>query len=193
VDRLESCTRRGSWHFCYLALRASKPKSPKYPKELKTLGDHIRKRRLDIGLLQKQVAAQVGVDTTTVFNWESNATSPQIHVLPQVIRFLGYNPLPAPESLAGRLVLTRKLLMGLTQQEMAKRLRIDPTTLGRIERGEESEGVCQNAEKARRLHTVIIRFLIYNPCWLQSRYLKVFRRSADSRVFPQRRSPKAGL
>jgi transcriptional regulator with XRE-family HTH domain len=117
-----------------LALRSPKPKSPKYPKQLKTLGDHIRKRRLNLGLLQKQVAAQIGVDETTIYNWESNATSPQIHVLPQVMRFLSYNPLPAPESLAGRLLLTRKAL-GPTQKEMAERLGIDATTLARLERG----------------------------------------------------------
>jgi transcriptional regulator with XRE-family HTH domain len=47
-----------------------------YPKELRTLGDHLRKRRLDLGLLQRQVAEQLGVDKTTVYNWESHRTAP---------------------------------------------------------------------------------------------------------------------
>ncbi len=145
-----------------MTLKAPKPKPPKYPKELKTLGDHIRKRRLDLGLFQKQVAQQIGVSEATIWNWECHESSPQIHVLPQVIRFLGYNPLPASESLAGRLLLTRKGL-GITQKEMAKRLGIDPTTLARLERGGGSENFIQDAEEARRLHIVIIRFLGYKP------------------------------
>ena len=97
------------------------------------LGDHIRKRRLDLGLFQKQVAEQIGVDETTVNHWERNATSPQIHVLPQVIKFLGYNPAPIPQSDSERLVTARKA-KGLTQKEMAKRLSVDPATLARWEK-----------------------------------------------------------
>jgi transcriptional regulator with XRE-family HTH domain len=118
-----------------VALKAPKPKSPKYPKQLKTLGDHIRKRRLDLGLFQKQVAEQIGVSEATIWNWECHESSPQIHVLPQVIRFLGYNPFPQPESLAEKLVMSRKALE-VTQKETAKRLGIDPTTLARQERGQ---------------------------------------------------------
>lgn len=67
-------------------------------KELKTLGDHIRKRRLELGF-QKDAAKQIGVDEATIFNWESNETTPTIRHIPRVIEFLGYNPLPPPESL----------------------------------------------------------------------------------------------
>ena len=111
-----------------------KPRSPKYSKELKTLGDHIRKRRLDLGLLQRQVAQLIGVSEATIWNWERHESSPQIHVLPRVIKFLGYDPFPPSESLAEKLVMSRKAI-GITQREMANRLGIDPTTLGRLERG----------------------------------------------------------
>jgi transcriptional regulator with XRE-family HTH domain len=80
-----------------LTPKASKPKSPKYPKELKTLGDHIRKRRLDLGLFQRQVAEQIGVDETTIWNWECHKSSPQVHNISAVVRYLGYDPLPVPE------------------------------------------------------------------------------------------------
>ena len=43
--------------FCHAELRASKPNSVRYPKQINTLGDHIRAHRLDHKLLQKQVAA----------------------------------------------------------------------------------------------------------------------------------------
>ena len=41
-----------------ITLRGEKAPSLTYPKELKSLGDHIRKRRLDLGLTQDEVAAQ---------------------------------------------------------------------------------------------------------------------------------------
>ena len=83
--------------FCYLTLKAPKPKSSKYPKEFKQLGDHIRKCRLDLGLFQKQVAECIGVDEATIYHWECNETNPPNRHIPQIIRFLEYNPLPQPE------------------------------------------------------------------------------------------------
>src|SRR3990167_3741304 len=38
--------------------------------EPKTLGEHIKRRRLELGLEQKDVAKQLGVTTDTVLNWE---------------------------------------------------------------------------------------------------------------------------
>jgi transcriptional regulator with XRE-family HTH domain len=99
-----------------------------------TLGDHIRKCRLDLGLFQKQVAEQIGVDTTTIWNWECHKSSPQMHQLPEIIRFLGYNPLPPWKSFPERLLLARRAL-GLTQKIMAGKLGVDPTTIRHCERG----------------------------------------------------------
>ena len=59
----------------------------------------MRKHRLDLQLLQKQVADQIGVDELTVTNWERNATVPAIRHIPAIIRFLGYDPLPSSNSL----------------------------------------------------------------------------------------------
>ena len=73
------------------------------PTRLKTIGDHIRKRRLGLKMLQKDVAEQLGVDETSVFNWEANAAVPEIRYMPAIIRFLGYNPLPAASTLAEQL------------------------------------------------------------------------------------------
>jgi len=38
----------------------------------------MRKRRLDLGLFQNDAAVTIGVDTTTVYNWENNRTGPTI-------------------------------------------------------------------------------------------------------------------
>jgi transcriptional regulator with XRE-family HTH domain len=100
-----------------------------------TVGDHIRKRRLGLKLLQREVAEQIGVDTTSVFNWEGNRSSPEIRYMPAIIRFLGYDPQPAVNTLGEQLVRQRTSL-GLSQKEAAERIGVDPSTLAKWERGE---------------------------------------------------------
>ena len=106
-----------------------------------TVGDHLRKRRLGLKMLQKDVAEQLGVDKTSVFNWEANTAVPEIRYMPAIIRFLGYNPLPAASTLAEQLVRQRTS-MGLSQKESAERLGVDPSTLAKWEQGKrEPQGV----------------------------------------------------
>jgi transcriptional regulator with XRE-family HTH domain len=84
-----------------LTLTTSKPKDSEYPKELKTVGDHLRKRRLDLGLLQREVGQRIGVCCSTVWNWEKGGREPEINHLPAVIAFLGYELLQGvPSDLA---------------------------------------------------------------------------------------------
>jgi transcriptional regulator with XRE-family HTH domain len=73
-------------------LNGKKPKDKAYPREVKTIGDAIRKRRLDLGLLQRDVAKIVGCDETSVLNWEKGHTTPGATYIPGVLNFLGHNP-----------------------------------------------------------------------------------------------------
>jgi transcriptional regulator with XRE-family HTH domain len=100
-----------------------------------TVGDHIRKRRLALKMLQKDVAEQIGVNKTSVFNWEANTSAPEIRYMPAIIDFLGYDPLRAAKSWGERLVRHRTTL-GMTQKEAARRLGVDQGTLAKWERGE---------------------------------------------------------
>jgi len=103
---------------------------------LKTLGDHLRKKRLDLKLLQKEVAEKIGTSETSVFHWENNHTTPFVAFMPRIIEFLGYVPnLISSNSLGGKIIVYRKI-HGLTQKELASQLGVDPSTLGRWERGE---------------------------------------------------------
>lgn len=120
--------------FCHTILKAPKPTPPSYPKTLKSLGDHIRKRRLDLGLLQEQVARQIGVDATTIHNWERHRNSPHLPAIPKIIEFLGYAPCHTAKTLPEKVKSCRRLL-GLTQKQMAKMIGIDPGTLAKFERG----------------------------------------------------------
>jgi site-specific DNA recombinase len=100
-----------------------------------TVGDHLRRRRLGLKMLQREVAEQLGVCEPSICNWEANTSAPEIRHLPGIIRLLGYNPLPVANTLAERLVRQRTSL-GLSQKQSAERLGVDPSTLARWERGE---------------------------------------------------------
>lgn len=75
---------------------------PAYPRDLRTLGDHLRR------LLQKDVAAHLGVDKGSIYNWELNRTAPALRFIPGVVQFLGYLPFPLNGSLPERLRAYRR-------------------------------------------------------------------------------------
>ena len=119
--------------FCKIELKAARPLSPDYPKTLNTFGDHIRKKRLDLGLLQKDVAKIIGTSTDTICYWENNRATPYISYIPNIIKFLGYVPFNTScNNLREKIVASRKLL-GLSQKKFARLIGIDPSTLGKWE------------------------------------------------------------
>jgi transcriptional regulator with XRE-family HTH domain len=118
--------------FCSIRLTAPKP--TKLPTILNTLGDHIKKRRLELGLLQREVAEQIGVGTDTILNWEHNRTRPTLRYLPNVIAFLGYDPYQSIPKTLGEKVLQYRKCCGINQKELARQMGIDPTTLSWLER-----------------------------------------------------------
>jgi DNA-binding transcriptional regulator YiaG len=127
--------------FCHLSRSARRARHSvywrlvnRYPECPKTVGQHLRKRRLDLGLMQSQVARTLGVHIETFKNWERGVCAPTGSVVPKVIGFLGYDPFPDPESLAERIVQYRQT-NGLTQAGFARVLGINPDTLGGWERG----------------------------------------------------------
>ena len=106
-----------------------------YPEHPKTVGDAIRKRRLDLGLQQAEVAKVIGCDPMTVVNWEKGHTTPRIHLMAKVVRFLGYDPLPKGTTLGEKIAHFRRS-QGITQTAFAEKLGVDPGTLSRWETGE---------------------------------------------------------
>jgi len=103
-----------------------------YPSILRHVGDHLRKRRLDLGLLQRETARRIGVDTTTITNWELGHTAPALCWMPDIIRFLGYDPRPEPRTI-GEALKHYRHSRGMTQEELAVGLDVDPSTLARWE------------------------------------------------------------
>lgn len=117
-----------------MAFRGKKPKNEGYPTKLVTLGDHIRKRRLDLRLIQRDVAHKIGADESSVWNWENGTSEPALRLLPAIFAFLGYVPANDPETAAAKLVAFRQV-RGWSQKQLADALSVDPKTLSRWETG----------------------------------------------------------
>ena len=99
-----------------------------------TLGDHLRNRRLDLGLLQEEAATKLGVSSDTVRGWENNRHEPAIRHVPRILEFLGYVPFEPGPSLTERFRFAR-WTRGLSKRAMAARLGVDETTVRDWERG----------------------------------------------------------
>jgi DNA-binding transcriptional regulator YiaG len=94
-----------------------------------TLGEHIRKRRLELKLFQKDVAAIFNVSDDCVTYWENNRSEPQIQYYPLIFGFLEYCPFELDTStLMGRIKAYR-YVNGLSQNRLARMVGVDPSTI----------------------------------------------------------------
>lgn len=114
--------------FCHFSLKGQKPLPNAYPKELSTLGDWIRKTRLDQGLFQEQVARILGVAEQSLTNWEVGHSEPEVKYMPKIIEFIGYCPYDPTSDPIDRVEAIRRAF-GLTQAQMAKILEVDESSL----------------------------------------------------------------
>ena len=57
---------------------------------MRTLGEQLKKARLDRGMQRTEVAFTLGVDPTTVRNWEENRTQPAPRHRSALIEFLDW-------------------------------------------------------------------------------------------------------
>lgn len=106
-----------------------------YPCVVNHLGDHVRKRRLDLGHLQREVALKMGVNVATIGSWERGQSSPNLRRLPAILKYLESDPRPPAETLGQALKRHRKWL-GMSQRELAALLDVDPSTVAKWERSE---------------------------------------------------------
>lgn len=117
---------------CQLTLKAQKPSL--IPQNPQSIGEHIRKRRLEQNLFQADVARLIGVEETSIYNWESNRSNPSIKNIPEIIKFLGYLPNIYPNKTLGEKLIYYRKVHGLSQKKLAVKLGIDQGTLRRIEK-----------------------------------------------------------
>lgn len=95
-----------------------------YPEAPITLGEHLRKRRLDLRHTQEQSAKYFAISVTTYNYWEANRVTPSISKSPKITIYLGYDPFPAPKGFSESVRALRRHL-GLDRQRFAKLLGVD--------------------------------------------------------------------
>ena len=106
-----------------------------YPFQPKTLGDLLLKSRLDRGLLQKQVAKEIGTSVASIRNWEANRNIISFEFQGRVYDFIGLCPYDASLPLGAR-VRERREYLGYSIKTVAKMLGCDPCTVAYWERGD---------------------------------------------------------
>lgn len=106
-----------------------------YDFEPRTIGEHIKKRRLILNLFQKQLAPLLNVNEITIVHWEKGKTKPGYGFMPRIIEFLGYDPEPMVPTSLPELLKTKRKEMGWTIREASRILGVDPTSWSRWEWG----------------------------------------------------------
>ena len=113
--------------FAPVRCKCLKPKDTDF--EPRTIGEHVKKRRLLLKLTQKAVAHILGVTQFSIINWERGDFQPcRAPTLCRIIAFLGYDPLPVGASLPERLRAKRRYL-GWGQRALARHLGVNPCTI----------------------------------------------------------------
>jgi DNA-binding transcriptional regulator YiaG len=120
--------------FCHFTHTAQKPSN--IPQILKTWGDHILKRRLELKLFQRELAQILGVNETSIYDWEKHRTDPMMHLIPRITQFLGYTPPLFTRQTTGQKIVAFRHIRGMSQRALARTLKVDSGTLGRWERDE---------------------------------------------------------
>jgi transcriptional regulator with XRE-family HTH domain len=127
--------RRDALPFCQgvpITLKSLRPKD--YLETPQSLGQLLKKRRRELGLLQREAAKRMGILTETYGNWETDKTEPVAARFRPVMEFLGYDPTPEARTLAERLEARRRDL-GVTFDQIAGYLGWDPASLTRYLNG----------------------------------------------------------
>lgn len=76
----------------FVSLCLTSKRSKAYPEDPKTVGEHLLRRRVQQGCLQRQVAEHLGATDTTILNWEKGWTTPEARHWPKIIDYLGCDP-----------------------------------------------------------------------------------------------------
>lgn len=116
--------------------KVNKPMPKSYPKKPMTIGEHLRKKRMELRLLQCDLADILRVSEDCITNWENNKSIPQINYYPGIQLFLGYSPLTFDESNFGGKLKAYRWKNGLSHKRLGKILGVNSTTIGAWEAGE---------------------------------------------------------
>lgn len=125
--------------FCHSTTKSIKSTGYNNLEDCQTMGDHLKRKRLLLGLRQIDVAGILGIGPWTLANWETGKAEPLVRYYPAIADFLGYCPYERAESLGERVALHRRY-RGLSQRDLAKKIGVDPASIARWEAGERIPG-----------------------------------------------------
>jgi DNA-binding transcriptional regulator YiaG len=111
-----------------LTLNAEMPIPYGFEGSPKTIGEHLRKHRMDLGMYQKDLARMLGTDMASLRNWEMGRSVPVTRFMPAIIKFLGRDPRPRPQKFSALLRHLREAL-GLSQEALARMIGADESAL----------------------------------------------------------------
>lgn len=127
-----------------------KPLGDKYVSSPVTLGDKIRNRRLELHLLQKDIAQTFGVTEDCITNWENNLSQPETRYLPDIIQFLRYIPFRMNLQNFNERLHYYRLTQGFTHKQMGQLFEVDGSTIGAWEQN-------KHLPRAKKYSTVSLK------------------------------------
>ena len=116
----------------------------------RTLGEHLKKRRMELGLWQRDLRVRFKLEKETYANWEKDRCYPAMKHWPGIIEFLGRAPHPEPSTLGERLMAYRRH-HGFSRIALATALAVDEGTLWRWEINQRKPESERHIEAIRRL------------------------------------------
>jgi len=106
----------------------------RYPRQPKTIADHIKKRRMDLSLSQSKLGRIFNVSKDCVNNWENGKNTPLISFYPRIISFIGYNPFLVENPSLGNAIFAYRCEHGVSAKKLGIAIGIAGCTVLAIER-----------------------------------------------------------
>jgi DNA-binding transcriptional regulator YiaG len=127
-----------------------------YTKKLETIGDHIRKWRINNHLFQADVAKRLGVCEDTIVGWEMRNIKPSVRQVPGITQLIGYLPIEVDSSTFGGRIAIYRYKQGITPKELGLLVSADASTVRAWEAG-------KNTPHKNRIRHIEESLLISNP------------------------------
>ena len=105
---------------------------------------------MELGLFQRDLRKRFKLEKETYANWEKDRCYPAMKHWPGIIKFLGHDPNPEPNTLGERLTAYRRH-QGLSRKTLAAVLAVDEGTLWRWEIDQRKPESERHVDAIRRL------------------------------------------
>jgi DNA-binding XRE family transcriptional regulator len=115
--------------FSRFEISIKKPFGKDYPLEPKTLGDVIRRKRIEKNLLQKDVAKIIVVTEESIYNWENNHSKPQVKFYPAIKKFINEEVEQINSGSLSEQIKLYRIQKGLSAKRFGKIVKVNASTI----------------------------------------------------------------